>query len=95
MDEKEIILLVERLGVSCTFLIFFVWTTYKAANWLGNKIILPLHDRHIKFIDRLENGLENVVKSQENTMTILNQILLNTRELQEIKKQKKETVNAE
>lgn len=95
MDEKEIILLVERLGVSCTFLIFFVWTTYKAANWLGNKIILPLHDRHIKFIDRLENGLENVVKSQENTMTILNQILLNTRELQEIKKHKKETVNAE
>lgn len=95
MDEKEIILLVERLGVSCTFLMFFVWTTYKAANWLGNKIILPLHDRHIKFIDRLENGLENVVKSQENTMTILNQILLNTRELQEIKKHKKETVNAE
>lgn len=95
MDEKEIILLIERLGVSCTFLIFFVWTTYKAANWLGNKIILPLHDRHIKFIDRLENGLENVVKSQENTMTILNQILLNTRELQEIKKHKKETVNAE
>lgn len=95
MDEKEIILLVERLGVSCTFLIFFVWTTYKAANWLGNKIILPLHDRHIKFIDRLENGLENVVKSQENTMTILNQILLNTRELQEIKKHKKETLNAE
>ena len=95
MDEKEIILLIERLGVSCTFLIFFVCTTYKAANWLGNKIILPLHDRHIKFIDRLENGLENVVKSQENTMTILNQILLNTRELQEIKKHKKETVNAE
>lgn len=95
MDEKEIILLIERLGVSCTFLIFFVWTTYKAANWLGNKIILPLHDRHIKFIDRLENGLENVVKSQENTMTILNQILLNTRELQEIKKHKKETLNAE
>ena len=95
MDEKEIILLIERLGVSCTFLIFFVWTTYKAANWLGNKIILPLHDRHIKFIDRLENGLENVVKSQENTMTILNQILLNTRELQEIKKYKKETLNAE
>lgn len=95
MDEKELILLIERLGVSCTFLIFFVWTTYKAANWLGDKIILPLHDRHIKFIDRLENGLENVVKSQENTMTILNQILLNTRELQEIKKHKKETVNAD
>lgn len=95
MDEKELILLIERLGVSCTFLMFFVWTTYRAANWLGEKIILPLHDRHIKFIDRLENGLESVVKSQENTMGILNQILLNTRELHELKRNKKETANAE
>ena len=95
MDDKDFILLIERLGVSCSFLIFFVWSTYKASTWLGEKIILPLHDRHIKFIDRLEVGLENVVKSQENTMEILNQILLKTRELHEIKRQKKETVNAE
>ena len=84
MDDKDFILLIERLGVSCSFLIFFVWSTYKASTWLGEK-----------FIDRLEVGLENVVKSQENTMEILNQILLNTRELHEIKRQKKETVNAE
>lgn len=90
MDDKELVLLIERLGVSCTFLMFFVWTAYRAANWLGDKIILPLHDRHIKFIDRLEVGLENVVKSQENTMDLLNQILLNTRELHELKRNKKE-----
>jgi len=95
MDDKDLILLIERLGVSCSFLIFFVWTTYRAATWLGEKIILPLHERHIKFIDRLEVGLESVVKSQENTMDILNQILLNTRELHELKRNKKETANAE
>lgn len=93
MDEKEIIFMVERIGVSCTFLVFFVWATYKGFSWLGSNIILPLHERHIKFIDRLESSIENVVQSQATTMIILNQILLSTRELEEIKREKKGVVN--
>jgi len=65
----------ERFGVSLSFLIFLLWVTYKGFGWLGGNILLPLHQRHMLFIDRLENSINEVAKVQSESMRILAEVL--------------------
>lgn len=65
----------ERFGVSLSFLIFLLWVTYKGFGWLGSNILLPLHQRHMLFIDRLENSINEVAKVQSESMRILSEVL--------------------
>lgn len=90
MDEKEIVMLIERFGVSLSFLIFFIWCAYKSGMWFGEKVVLPIQKRHLEFLDKLEIGIETVVNTQNKSLEILNQVLLNTREIQALKRQIRE-----
>jgi hypothetical protein len=65
----------ERFGVSLSFLIFLLWVTYKGFGWLGSNILLPLHQRHMLFIDRLESSINEVAKVQSESMRILSEVL--------------------
>lgn len=69
----------ERFGVSLSFLIFLLWVTYKGFGWLGSNILLPLHQRHMLFIDRLENSINEVSKVQSESMRILAEVLTHLR----------------
>jgi|GEM_PF-2228572 len=88
--SDQFIQLVERFGVSFSFLVFFVWCAYKSGMWLGEKVILPMQERHLEFLDKLEAGIETVVNTQNKSLEILNQVLLNTREIQALKRQIRE-----
>jgi len=58
--------------------------------WLGEKVILPMQERHIEFLNKLEEGIDTVVNTQNKSLEILNQVLLNTREIQALKRQVRE-----
>ena len=90
-------LIIERFGISFTFLMAFVWCLYKSGIWLGEKVVIPLQKRHLQFLDKLEDGIDGVVKTQATTLEILNQILMNTKELPALKRSSKtsETLHAE
>ena len=79
--EINIIDIFERFGVSLSFLVFMLWTTYKGFGWLGSNILLPLHQRHMLFIDRLENSIGEVAKAQAESLRILTEGLNYTRTL--------------
>lgn len=78
----DIVTLIERFGVPITFLAFFVFCVYKGGGWLGTSILLPLHQRHMLFIDRLEAGIGEVTKAQSESMRVLSLILQQTKELE-------------
>ena len=69
----------ERFGVTMGFLMFLLWTSYNGFGWLGSNIILPLHHRHMLFIDRLEDSLREVAKAQSESMHILTEVLKQTK----------------
>lgn len=86
-------LFLERFGISFTFLMAFVWCLYKSGIWLGEKIVIPLQKRHLQFLDKLENGIDGVVETQNKTLQILNQILSNTKELSALRRNTRATEN--
>lgn len=77
--DINIVDIFERFGVSLSFLIFLLWVTYKGFGWLGQNIILPLHQRHMLFIDRLEGSIGEVAKAQAESLKILTEVLNYTR----------------
>jgi len=80
--DIDFVSLIERFGVTLTFLIFLVWCVYRGGSWVGVNILLPLHQRHMLFIDRLESGIGEVTKAQTDSMKILTEILRQTKELE-------------
>ena len=80
-SEINFIEIFEKFGVSLGFLVFMLWTTYKGFSWLGQNIILPLHQRHMLFIDRLEGSIGEVAKAQAESLKILTEVLNYTRTL--------------
>lgn len=88
--NEQFIQLVERFGVSFSFLVFLAWCLYRLALWMGEKVVMPIQQRHLEFLDKLENGIETVINTQNKSFEILNQVLLNTREIQALKRQLKE-----
>jgi len=95
--NEQFIQLIERFGVSFSFLVFLAWCLYRLALWMGEKVVMPIQQRHLEFLDKLENGIETVINTQNKSFEILNQVLLNTRELQALRRNTKgnEHVHAE
>jgi hypothetical protein len=80
-SEISFVDIFERFGVSLGFLVFMLWVTYKGFGWLGSNILLPLHQRHMLFIDRLESSINEVTKVQTESMRILAEVLNHTKTL--------------
>lgn len=45
--------IITNLGVAVGGLIILVFGLWKAGRWFGAKVIMPVADRHIKFIDEI------------------------------------------
>ena len=80
-SEINFVEIFEKFGVSLGFLVFILWATYKGFGWLGSNILLPLHQRHMVFIDRLESSIGEVAKAQAESLRILTEVLNYTRTL--------------
>lgn len=88
-SEVDFLGIIERFGVTLSFLIFLVWCVYRGGSWFAINILLPLHQRHILFIDRLETSIGEVTKAQTESMKILAEILTQTRELEALHRKDK------
>jgi hypothetical protein len=80
-SEINFVEIFEKFGVSLGFLVFMLWVTYKGFGWIGSNILLPLHQRHMLFIDRLESSINEVTKVQTESMRILAEVLNHTKTL--------------
>lgn len=86
MEPSSIISVAERLGVSFAFLLLILWGGYRLFGWFGNKILLPLQERHIRFLDKLEVGLEKVLDTQNETLRVVAKIHENTKEMDHLER---------
>jgi hypothetical protein len=57
--------IVRDLGVPVALLIGMAWGMYTGMIWLGNNIIIPLHRRHLQFLDKVEAAVDSLSASQE------------------------------
>ena len=74
-SEINLIDIFEKFGVTLSFLVFFLLAAYRGFCWLGQNIILPLHQRHMIFIDRIEGSIGEVAKAQAESLRILSEVL--------------------
>ena len=58
--------LVEKLGLPVVALFAIGYSLYNSCRWIGTNILLPIHNRHLIFLDRLETGIEKIVDVQHN-----------------------------
>jgi hypothetical protein len=58
--------IIDRLGLPCVALIAIGYGLYNSARWLGNNILMPIHQRHLVFLDRLEAGISRIVETQHD-----------------------------
>ena len=86
MEPNSIISVAERLGVSFAFLMLILWGGCRLFGWFGNKILLPLQERHIRFLDKLETGIEKVLDAQNETLRVVAEIHKNTREMDHLER---------
>jgi hypothetical protein len=53
------------LGVPVALLIGMGYGFYHGMVWLGNQVIVPLHKRHLQFLDKVEAAVESLTSSQQ------------------------------
>lgn len=58
--------IIDRLGLPCVALIAIGYGLHNSARWLGNNILMPIHQRHLVFLDRLEAGISRIVDTQHD-----------------------------
>lgn len=65
MDAPSWLQIVEKIGIPMGILAVFSWGFWKSAQWAGTKIILPIHERHMQFLDSLEDTLKMLAGGQD------------------------------
>ena len=58
--------IIDRLGLPVVALIAIGYGLHNSARWLGNNILMPIHQRHLIFLDRLEAGISRIVDTQHD-----------------------------
>jgi len=58
--------IIDRLGLPVVALIAIGYGIHNSARWLGNDILMPIHQRHLIFLDRLEAGISRIVDTQHD-----------------------------
>lgn len=58
--------IIDRLGLPVVALIAIGYGLHNSARWLGNNILMPIHQRHLVFLDRLEAGISRIVDTQHD-----------------------------
>jgi len=58
--------LIDKLGLPVVALVAIGYALYNSCKWIGTNILLPIHNRHLIFLERLELGIEKIVDVQHN-----------------------------
>lgn len=64
MFTNDWLLLIEKLGLPVVALVSIGYALYNSCKWMGTNILLPIQQRHLVFLDRLEIGIEKIVDVQ-------------------------------
>lgn len=65
MDTQIFLQIFEKIGIPMGILAVFSWGFWKSAQWCGTRIILPIHERHMQFLDSLEDTLKCLAHGQD------------------------------
>ena len=56
--------LIDKLGVPVAALAAIGYSIYSTIRWIGNNILMPIHQRHLLFLDRLETSIDKICTTQ-------------------------------
>lgn len=63
--ESNLLALFEKLGIPLGILAVFSYGFWQSIVWFGNKVVMPLQDGHMKFLNNLEQTLKSLANGQE------------------------------
>ena len=52
--------LAEKFGPVTAIAAVVGYTLYRFASWAGEKVVLPITQRHLQFLDKVETGLDRL-----------------------------------
>ena len=58
------ITIIEKLGLPVAALVGLSYGVFQTLKWFGHNIVMPLHQRHLLFLDRLENSIDKICSTQ-------------------------------
>ncbi len=70
----DYLVILERFGLPITLLAICGWALYRSVNWAADKILLPVANRHIQFLDKISGAVEKISDNQD--LIVRNQDLL-------------------
>lgn len=56
--------ILDKLGLPVAALVGLSYGIFHTLKWFGNNIVMPLHQRHLLFLDRLENSIDKICTTQ-------------------------------
>ena len=62
--EIDWLSLFDKMGIPVAALVAIGYGIFSTCKWLGNNILMPLHQRHLLFLDRLEAGIQKICDKQ-------------------------------
>jgi len=70
--------LVKQLGLPTALLLIMIYGIYQSATWFGAKVMIPLTDRQLEFIDQVDKSVQRVAtvveEHQKNNVLIAQQL---------------------
>lgn len=72
--STEWIVLIDKLGIPVSVMIGMGFGFYKIVVWLGVHVVVPLKDKHMSFIDQLQDLIGKIVAVQGSIDTKVQQI---------------------
>jgi len=64
MSEIEILQFFERFGLPTIILMVFAYFVAQSIKWFGVNVVVPMKDRHIDFLGKLENCIDKIADTQ-------------------------------
>ena len=64
MSEIEILTFFERFGLPTIILMVFAYFVAQSIKWFGVNVVVPMKDRHIDFLGKLENCIDKIADTQ-------------------------------
>lgn len=60
----DTVTIVRDLGLPVALLLGLFWGLYQGTCWFGQKVVIPLQERHLLFLDKLEKAMEQIADTQ-------------------------------
>ena len=64
MADTDWVSIVEKFGIPMGILAAFAYFVAQGIRWFGCNVVLPMKDRHMSFLDNMENCLDKITDLQ-------------------------------